>query len=251
MGTGTSQGTPVIGCQCAVCISKDSKDKRLRTSIFISGTNLKLCIDIGPDFRQQMLANNIDELDAILLTHEHNDHIAGMDDVRPFNFKHNKDMPIYATDRVQKVLHERFPYIFEARPYPGAPRVLLKTLSKDKSLVINGTSILPIEVLHGKMSVLGFRIGNFTYITDAKTIHNEEFEKIKGTKYLVLNALHHEEHHSHFNLQEALAIIEEINPTFAYLTHISHQMGKYLSVQETLPKNVLLAYDNLTISVSN
>lgn len=249
LGTGTSQGVPVIGCDCEVCQSQDHRDTRLRTSILIQIDDLNLVVDVGPDFRQQMLRTRIQKLDAVLITHEHNDHVIGMDDVRPFNFRSGKDLPVYALDRVQKDLRSRFSYVFEDNPYPGAPRVELHTISKKKAFQVENITIQPVEVIHGQISVLGFRINNFTYITDAKTIEAEELEKIKGTEVLVLNALIQKEHHSHLNLSEALEIIEIIKPKRAYLTHVSHRMGITATVEQLLPENVSFAYDGLVIQV--
>ena len=250
LGTGTSQGVPVITCECEVCTSTDPRDQRLRTSILIQSENTAVVIDTGVDFRQQMLRAKVKRLDAIVFTHQHKDHIAGLDDVRPFNFSQNMDMPVYATEAVQKDLKKSFAYIFEPAPYPGIPQLDLHTISKHSAFWINEKiKLLPIEVMHYKMPVLGFRIGDFTYITDAKTISVEEKAKIYGTKVLVLNALHHNEHISHLNLREALAIIDELKPEIAYLTHISHQMGLQSAIEPTLPSNVFFAYDGLELTI--
>jgi len=230
LGTGTSQGIPIIGSKHPVCLSTNPKDKRLRVAILISWKDSNYVIDCGPDFRQQMLRTNISNIDAILLTHEHNDHIIGMDDVRPLNFLHQKHMPVYAVERVQEELKQRFSYIFDADPYPGAPRITLHNIAPNQAFQIGKTIINPIEIFHGQLPILGFRIKDFTYITDAKTITKKELEKVKGTKTLILSALHHSQHHSHLNLEEALEWIEEIQPEEAYLLHISHRMGKYEEV---------------------
>ena len=249
LGTGTSQGVPVIGCDCEVCTSTNPKDNRLRCSMMISTEETNLAIDCGPDFRQQMMRTGISRLDAVLLTHQHNDHIIGMDDVRPFNFRSRKNMSVYATTSVQSELKERFAYIFAKDPYPGAPRLELITIDKTTPFQINDIKVQPIEVMHGYMPVLGFRFDNFTYITDAKTITDEEFSKLGGTEIMVLNALHHRKHHSHLNLEEALEWIERIAPKKAYLLHISHLMGKHDEVNNQLPENVELAYDGLILDI--
>ncbi|MDX1348841.1 MAG: MBL fold metallo-hydrolase [Putridiphycobacter sp.] len=247
LGTGTSQGVPVIACNCSVCRSSNVKDKRLRTSILVSYNNMNLVIDTGPDFRQQMLRENVQHLEAILFTHEHKDHIAGMDDIRAFNFKSKKDMPVFATTQVQVGLKREFHYVFSDFQYPGVPKVVLNTIDSH-AFELFGKKIQPIEVMHYKLPVLGFRIENFTYITDANYISPTELEKIKGTEILVLNALRQEPHISHFTLKEALELIKEIKPKKAYLTHISHLLGSHEEVSKTLPKNVELAYDGLSIS---
>jgi phosphoribosyl 1,2-cyclic phosphate phosphodiesterase len=212
--------------------------------------DVNIAIDCGPDFRQQMLRANVTHLDAILITHEHNDHVIGLDDVRPFNFMQRRDMPIYATDAVQQELRKRFAYAFDAIPYPGAPRFQLLPIHKDRSFDVAGISIMPIEVLHGTLPVLGFRIGNFTYLTDVKTISSAEMNKTKGTKVLVTSALHIKEHYSHANLSEALDIVAAIQPAQAWLTHISHSMGLHVEVSAQLPRGVELGYDGLTFVVS-
>jgi phosphoribosyl 1,2-cyclic phosphate phosphodiesterase len=249
LGTGTSQGVPVIGCTCNVCTSSDSRDKRLRTSGMLSMDKKNIVIDTGPDFRQQMLRAGVDDVEAILFTHGHNDHTAGLDDVRPINFRHKKPMPLYATPSVQSELKMRFGYAFEANPYPGAPILDLRTISKDVVIEIDDFKIQPIEVLHGEGNpVLGFRIKDLVYITDCKSIEKNEMDKIRGTQILIINALHHTPHHSHLNLEEALKIIEEIKPERAYLTHISHNMGKMKDIIKTLPEGVSLAYDRLKLA---
>ncbi len=249
LGTGTSQGIPVVGCQCTVCQSANPKDKRLRCSILIEDQGKKFVVDTGPDFRQQMLVNDIDDIEAVLMTHEHMDHISGLDDVRPFNFRHQKDMPIYATERVQKALKRVYKYIFEPNPYPGIPQIELHTISKASAFNIGNTEFLPIEVMHHKMPVLGFRVKDFTYITDAKTITPEEKEKIKGTKILVLNALRKKVHLSHLHLDEAVAWVEELQPEKAYFTHCSHLLGLNDDINHELPDHIELAYDGLQIEL--
>ena len=247
LGTGTSQGVPVIGCECQVCSSISSKDKRLRTSVLVSSPYFNIAIDAGPDFRQQMLRAKVRHLDALLITHEHNDHIVGLDDVRPFNFSSGRDLPVYATREVGNAIKERFKYIFAPNPYPGAPRIELKILDPNRNFKINNQAIIPINVMHGSMPVLGFRFGEIVYITDAKTIAEEELKKLENCEHLVLNALHHSKHHSHLNLEEALSIISKVKPKKAYLTHISHRMGLNDEVNLSLPENVMLAYDGLQI----
>ncbi|MEM6735854.1 MAG: MBL fold metallo-hydrolase [Bacteroidota bacterium] len=250
LGSGTSQGVPVIGCNCEVCSSIDYHDKRLRSSIFIECNELNLVVDTGPDFRQQMLRERVRKLDAVLFTHAHKDHTAGLDDIRSFNFLQKKDMPVYGEEAVLNQLQKEFAYIFAEKKYPGVPRVRLKTIS-NQSFKLNDKTIIPIRVMHYKLPVLGFRFGNFTYVTDANSISDEEKEKIRGSKVIVLNALQKTEHISHYTLNEALALMEEFKPEKGYLTHISHRMGLHADVSRELPKNVQLAWDGLKVEISN
>ncbi len=250
LGTGTSQGVPVIGCKCEVCSSKNPKDKRLRTSVAIKYLDTQIVIDSGPDFRQQILRSNVENLDALLYTHEHKDHIAGMDDIRAFNYINKKPVEIFCTQGVLKALTREYHYVFDEKfKYPGIPEVNVNIINKDNSFSVGDINVTPIEVIHYKLPVLGFRFDKFTYITDANYISDEEFEKIKGTEVLVINALRKEEHISHFNLNEALDIIKKINPKKAYLTHLSHLMGKHDEVKKLLPSNVDIAYDGLRVKV--
>ncbi|MGI9545235.1 MAG: MBL fold metallo-hydrolase [Cyclobacteriaceae bacterium] len=248
LGTGTSQGVPVIACDCEVCNSLDYRDKRLRSSIFVEHHDLKLAVDSGPDFRQQMLRENIHQLDALLITHEHKDHVAGMDDIRAFNFIQKKELPVYARKVVVERLKLEFPYVFEEAKYPGVPRVKIREIDH-QDFRIKDLRITPIEVMHYKMPVLGYRMRDFTYITDANYISETEKDKIKGSQVLVLNALQQATHISHFNLQEAISLVEELKPSQAYLTHISHRLGSHRDVSVTLPDNIALAYDGLKVEV--
>lgn len=251
LGTGTSQGIPVIGSNHSVCKSTDSKDKRLRVSVWVTWENNSLVIDCGPDFRQQMLVSGCEKLDAILFTHEHADHTAGLDDIRPFFFMQRNPIPVYAHQRVIENLTKRFDYIFETEnKYPGAPSVTTFEVKNNIPFTIGNKSIIPININHGSVQVFGYRIGDFTYLTDVKSIDESEIDKIKGTKVLVINALREEEHHSHFSLQDALNFIHLIQPEKAFLTHISHLLGFHEEVQKKLPDNVFLAYDNLEISIN-
>lgn len=250
MGTGTSQGIPVIGCDCAVCISTDPRDTRLRTAILISIGEKNIVVDVGPDFRQQMLNAKVDNIEAVLITHEHNDHIIGLDDVRPFNFRHHKSIPILATESVQNDLRQRFAYAFAAAPYPGAPRLELLTIHKNHPFYLVGEKIIPIEIMHGSLPILGFRVRDFTYLTDMNDISEVEFKKLAGTKILVLDALHHTTHHSHFNLEEAIAFAKRVNAERTYLIHLSHMMGTHAHTLEQLPKNIEVAYDGLVLSIN-
>ncbi|MES2591151.1 MAG: MBL fold metallo-hydrolase [Bacteroidota bacterium] len=248
LGTGTSQGVPLIACTCKVCQSNDSNDKRLRTSILIEEKGKTFIIDTGPDFRQQMLRENVKNLDAVIFTHEHKDHTAGFDDIRAFNFINRKKMDVYASDRVQQAIRREFAYIFSDFKYPGIPEINLHLL-ENKLTVIDGVEILPIEVMHYKLPVFGFRINDFTYITDANDISDSEKEKIKGTKVLVLNALRREPHISHFTLDQAIELVKELKPEKAYFTHISHQLGLHTEVMGELPLGIELAYDGLKIQL--
>lgn len=249
LGTGTSQGVPVIACECAVCQSEDKRDRRLRTSILIELDDCTLVVDTGPDFRYQMLRQHVRRLDAVLLTHSHKDHIAGLDDVRAYNFQQQEDMPIYTTEATIQALKREFFYAFSDIKYPGVPRLDLHTIKAGNMLNICGHDIMPIEVMHHKMPVLGFRIGNFTYITDAKTVDEKNRKLIEGTEILVINCLQEAPHISHFTLQEALEFVENIKPKKTYLTHISHRFGKHSDIQKKLPEGVYLAYDQLHINV--
>lgn len=248
LGTGTSQGIPVIGSHHPVCLSKDTKDKRLRVSVLIEIDSYTYLIDCGPDFREQMLVSGCEKIDAILYTHEHSDHVMGLDDIRPFYFKQG-DIPIYGHKRVMKSLKKRFDYIFKTEnKYPGAPTVSPHVI-KNKPFVINNQDFTPINLKHLDLQVFGYRCNDFAYLTDMKTIKDKEVEKLKNLKVLVVNALRIEPHYSHLNLEEALQFIKRVNPEKAYLTHISHMMGFHEEVQKTLPNNVFLAYDNLQITI--
>jgi phosphoribosyl 1,2-cyclic phosphate phosphodiesterase len=248
LGTGTSQGVPVIACPCKVCQSADTKDKRLRTSILIEAKGKTFVIDTGPDFRQQMLRENVKNLDAVIFTHEHKDHTAGFDDVRAFNFVNKKKMDVYASLRVQQAIHREFAYIFSEFKYPGIPEINLHLL-ENKLTTIAGVDFLPIEVMHYKLPVFGFRVGDFTYITDANYISDMEKEKIKGSKIIVVNALRREAHISHYTFEQAIELMQELKPEKAYLTHISHQLGLHKEVQNELPPNIELAFDGLKIQL--
>ena len=249
LGTGTSQGIPVIACNCDVCLSSNPKDKRLRTAAMLSIADKNFVIDVGPDFRQQMLRANVQDVEAVLLTHQHNDHIIGLDDVRPLNFKHEKNIPIYASQEVLEDVKNRFSYIFSNNPYPGAPRLELHAIEKSQSFNIKGINIIPIEVFHGNLPILAFRVNNFCYITDVKTIAPIELEKLRGLDVLVISALHQRSHHSHLNLSEALTLINIIKPKKAFLIHLSHRMGLHDEVEKLLPKNVFIAYDGLMLEI--
>ena len=247
LGTGTSQGIPVIACDCEVCSSKNDKDKRLRVSVLIETEKNTLVIDTGPDFRTQMLRAKVKNIDAILYTHEHKDHVAGMDDVRPFCFKHKKEIEIYAHERVLNQLKQEFHYVFDERfNYPGIPRINANEI-ENKPFLINEETIIPIEGLHYKLPVFGFRVGDFTYITDMNLISDKELEKVKGTKILVLNALQKNPHISHFTLDEAKEIVNKIKPEKAYFTHMSHTLGLHDDIMNELPSSIELAYDGLQI----
>lgn len=248
LGTGTSQGVPVIACECEVCQSVDFRDKRTRSAIHIEVDGLSLVIDTGPEFRIQMLRERIQRLDAILYTHEHKDHTAGMDDVRSFNFRQKMDIPAYARKNVLDQLKKEFAYAFTKEKYPGVPQ-LQTHIIEDQPFTIHNTEIIPIEVMHHKLPVLGFRVKDFTYITDANFIADAEIEKIKGSRVIVLNALQRENHISHFTLEEAIGMVEKIGPEHAYFTHISHKMGKHRNVSQELPAHIDLAYDGLKIDI--
>lgn len=249
LGTGTSQGIPVIGCTCKVCTSLDFRDKRLRTSAYLQVEDIHLVFDTGPDFRQQVLRLQPPRLDAVLFTHVHKDHTAGLDDVRAFNFRQKEGMPLYGQADVLEQLKREFYFAFGENRYPGAP-VLSPQVIENKAFEIpGGVQVTPIEALHAKLPVFGYRIGDLVYLTDANFIAEEEKEKMKNAKVLVINALHREKHHSHFNLREALRVIRELKPERAYLTHLSHRMGRYKDVEKELPENVQIAYDGLTVKI--
>ncbi|WP_183577267.1 MBL fold metallo-hydrolase [Mucilaginibacter sp. X5P1] len=248
LGTGTSQGVPVIACDCEVCTSTDPRDNRLRTSILIEGNDKTVVIDSGPDFRQQMLRANVQHLDAIVFTHEHKDHVAGMDDIRAFNYRQNAPVDVYATTRVQEALKKEFSYIFAEFKYPGIPQINLHTIGLDP-FDIGSMHFIPVEVMHYKLPVLGFRIKDFTYITDAKTVSETEKQKIKGTKILVINALQTQSHISHFTLDEAILFAQEIGAEKTYFTHISHRLGLHETMSLQLPPNVAFAYDGLKLTI--
>ncbi len=249
LGTGTSQGIPVIGSNHSVCLSKDQKDKRLRVSVWIHSDDFSVVIDCGPDFRQQMLQSKCETIDALLITHEHADHTAGLDDIRPFYFKQG-DIPVYAHERVLKNLEKRFDYIFALENrYPGAPAILANEVKENENFKVKNYLIEPINALHGSLQVFGYKIKGFVYLTDIKTIEEDQIDKIKKCKVLVINCLREEPHNTHFNLEEALDFISLVQPEKAYLTHISHLLGFHEEVQQKLPKDVYLAYDNLEISI--
>ncbi|NNL31638.1 MAG: MBL fold metallo-hydrolase [Flavobacteriaceae bacterium] len=248
LGTGTSQGIPVIGSTHPVCLSQDKKDKRLRVSVLVEWNDYSYVIDCGPDFRYQMLRSKCNKIDGILFTHEHSDHVAGLDDIRPFVFRHG-DLPIYGHKRVLEAIRTRFAYVFETEnKYPGAPSVHEIEI-KNAPFQLGDIKVIPIDVNHNYVQVFGFRFKDFAYITDAKTISDEEIKKLKELKVLVINALRQKPHHSHFNLEEALNFIDLVKPERAYLTHISHHLGFHEEVQQSLPNNVFLAYDNLEITI--
>jgi phosphoribosyl 1,2-cyclic phosphate phosphodiesterase len=246
LGTGTSQGIPIIGCMCNVCQSKDLKDNRLRSSILVEADDQSIVIDTGPDFRQQMLRVDIKRLDAVVFTHSHKDHINGFDDIRAFNYIQKGPIDVYLEEDVMTAIKRDYFYMFEEFKYPGIPEAEFHII-QNKAFKIGDLEMEPIRVYHYKMPVLGFRIKNFTYITDANKISEEEIEKMRGTDVLVLNALRHEKHISHFSLEEALEMVKRINPKKAYLTHISHQLGNHQQVNEGLPPNVELAWDGLEL----
>lgn len=251
LGTGTSQGIPVIGSDHPVCHSKDPRDKRLRVSVLVEWDDHSYVIDCGPDFRQQMLDNKVERIDGILFTHEHADHTAGIDDIRPFFFRQG-DIPIYAHQRVIDSLRNRFDYIFaDEDRYPGAPAVQVNEVTAGHSIRLQGMDVIPVEAHHNRLQVFGYRFDRFAYLTDVKTIGDKEREKLKNLEVLVINALRKEPHHSHLNLEEALELVEDLKPARAYFTHISHLMGFHEEISRELPENVFLAYDNLQITIDH
>jgi phosphoribosyl 1,2-cyclic phosphate phosphodiesterase len=247
LGTGTSGGVPMIACSCDVCYSVDSKDKRLRSSILVESDTTTLVIDTTPDFRTQMLNASVKKLDAVIYTHPHKDHVAGLDDVKAFNYFHQQPMHVYANRLTQNALKKEFGYIFEDFKYPGVPDVNLHDIPEEL-FFIGDIPVLPIKVWHLKMPVLGFRFGDFTYITDANLIEDTELEKIKHSKILVLNALRKEKHLSHFTLEEAVAVSQSLKIPQTYFTHISHQLGFHQNINNELPEHIELAYDGMVIN---
>ena len=248
LGTGTSQGIPVIGSNHPVCLSSDKRDKRLRTSLLLDWEGDQIIIDCGPDFRYQMLRYECSKIDAILFTHEHNDHVSGLDDVRPFYFKFGT-IPIYAERRVLNSLEQRFPYIFNnIKNIPSVPSVKINEING--RFALKNKIVIPVRAFHGELPILGFRFADFAYFTDVKTIKETEFKKLKNLKVLVINALRIEEHKSHLNLEDAIELIQRINPKQAYLTHVSHKLGFHKEIQRSLPKNIFLSYDGLEIEIN-
>lgn len=248
LGTGTSQGIPIIGCHCPVCTSTDERDHRLRTSALVEVDGVNILIDAGPDLRQQLLRCGVTRLDALLLTHEHKDHTGGIDDVRPINFLMKTPLNIYGQPRVMKAIRNDYSYAFGPDQYPGVPQLVLNPLQPEP-FEVKGVEVIPVKVRHMTLPIFGYRIRNFGYITDASFISETEKKKLYGVKVLAINALRREQHYSHFNLEQALAIIEEIKPERAYLTHVSHRLGKYVDVSQELPQNVFLGIDNQVIEV--
>lgn len=248
LGTGTSSGVPMIGCDCPVCTSTDKKDKRLRSSILVQSRHTNIVVDSGPDFRYQMLRAGIKRLDAVIYTHPHKDHVAGLDDVRGFNYFMQKPMEIYGNEMTLEVIIREFPYAFTEKKYPGAPNIHLNTISTEP-FQVNDLVIIPILVWHMQMPVLGFRFGKFTYITDANRIEDNSKKKIKGSEVIVLNALRKEKHISHYNLNEAIYEVQDMEIPMAYFTHISHQLGKHADISKELPKGIQLAHDELSIEL--
>lgn len=248
LGTGTSQGIPIVACDCDVCNSSDEKDKRLRTSILIETSKTRIVIDSGPDFRQQLLREKIKKLDAVVFTHEHKDHIAGLDEVRAFNFINKMVMPVYATERVEKALHREFAYIFSDEKYPGIPEIDLRKFN-DSPFFIGDMMLEPINVLHYKLPVKGFKVNNFAYITDANFISSDEKKKLQNLDVLVLNALRREPHISHFTFDEAIELAKELKPKKAYFVHMAHQLGLHREVSKELPNNIELAFDGLQLII--
>lgn len=248
LGTGTSQGVPVIGCDCQVCTSLDFRDKRFRSSVHFQIGEISLVVDTGPDFRSQMLRAGVKRLDAVIFTHEHKDHTAGLDDIRPFNFSQRKDMPIFGRSQVLEQIKREFAYVFSSKKYPGVPQIAPVEID-ESPFTIEGIQITPIPVFHYKLPVLGFRIGDFTYITDCNHIPDESFELIRGSKVLVLNALQKESHISHFTLDEAIQKAKEIGAEQTYFTHMSHKIGLHASIEEELPEGIALAYDGLQVTL--
>ncbi len=248
LGTGTSGGVPMIACNCAICTSKNEKDKRLRSSILVESETTSLVVDTTPDFRTQMLRENVKKLDAVIFTHPHKDHIAGLDDIKAFNFFQKKAVEVYANKLTEEALRREYYYIFAENKYPGIPHINLHTIT-DKAFMVGDIPVVPVLVFHLNMPVLAFRFGSFTYITDANRIEEDEKEKIKGSKVLVVNALRKTEHISHFNLHEAIELVKELHIPEAYFTHISHQLGLHSDIEDELPANMHLAYDGLQLSI--
>lgn len=248
LGTGTSQGIPVIACQCNVCKSEDPRDKRLRTALMVEEGNDRIVVDTGPDFRQQMLTHDVRDISAVLITHEHNDHIAGLDDLRSFNFAMRKSVPIWAEKRVLNVITNQFPYVFAENKYPGVPDLRLHEI-EGKPFQIGSLKIEPIRLMHYKLPVFGFRIGKLAFLTDVSYIPDEEWEKLADLDLLIIDTLRIKPHISHFNLEQALSVIEKLKPKQAYLVHMSHLLGKHTDIMKMLPENVWPAWDGIQLSV--
>lgn len=245
MGSGTSQGVPVIGCSCEVCRSDDPHDNRLRSALQVSSKDTHIVVDIGPDFREQLLRYPLPHIDALFLTHEHNDHIAGLDDIRPYYFIKREPIDIYCLPRVAEAIRERFPYVFQENPYPGVPELKIHLIEAGDVIRIGDIEVECLDILHGKLPILGFRIADFAYITDAKTIPTKTMTRLQDLDTLIINALHHSPHHSHLNLEESLEIVAQLRPEKALLTHLSHQMGLAKDVSRNLPPKVALCFDGL------
>lgn len=248
LGTGTSAGVPLIGCSCSVCTSGNRKDRRLRSSVLISSEESQIVVDTGPDFRYQMLRENVSQLDAVLFTHEHRDHVAGLDDTRPFFFWTGEGMKLYCDEAVEKAIKRDFYYAFQENVYPGSPKFELNRVVENKSFRVGDIPVQPFQVIHGKLPILAYKFSNLAYITDANYIGTSQKELLKGIDHLIINALRIEEHHSHYNLEQALELVNELGAKNTYFTHISHQLGSHDEISAQLPDNVQLAYDGLQIS---
>lgn len=249
LGTGTSQGVPVIACNCRVCSSNDPRDKRLRCSILVESSTTTVVIDIGPDFRYQMLREQVKKLDAVIITHEHKDHVGGLDEVRAFNFIQKKDMDVYCTPHVQKELVQQFSYAFADVKYPGAPQIKINHINSQDPVKIGDIVFQPIEVFHYKLPVLGFRIHDFTYITDANSISENEMKKILGSEIFVLNALHYDDHISHYTVQQATEVMKYVKPKQGIFVHMSHRLGLHVEEEKKLPDFIRFAYDGMKIEI--